>query len=331
MFIIPACNSQENNTIVSGNPVQIGNYVVDTFEDSKGNLCFATLEKGLAIYDGKSLKYLTIADGLPSNRIVSIIEDSIGNLWLGTGYGLSKYDGKSFRNYSTEDGLCNNSISNLLIDSKGRFWIGSWGGVCQFDGKEFSSFFIPYQSVDTPINKDTEKWITEIMEDSKGNIWFGSDAFGATKYDGKEFMHFTNKDGLYSNNVQSIAEDNEGNIWIGTRVAEKDNPDPDKRTGKGGLNKFNGEKFIHFPTIDGLNENDVYEIYKDNSGHLWISTLSNGVYKYENDAFKNYKVAVPVMSVLKDKSATIWLGCAGGLYRINSKGIVNVGTNGPWN
>ena len=74
--------------------------MVETFQDSKGNIWFGTLEKGVAKFDGHNLKYLTTKDGLPSNRITNVIEDNLGNLWFGTGAGVSKFDGKTFTNYS---------------------------------------------------------------------------------------------------------------------------------------------------------------------------------------------------------------------------------------
>jgi len=335
-----ACNNQEKNKTVDlttiknqntqSDNTQIGEYVIETFEDSKGNLWFGTLEKGVAKYDGTTLKYFTTTDGLPSNRVVNIIEDSEGILWFGTGNGLSKYDGVTFINFTTDDGICNNMVSNLLIDSKGVFWIGTWNGVCQFDGTYFKTFNVPYSTVETQINEDTKNWITEITEDSEGNIWIGRDGYGASKFDGNKFIHYTTREGLNSNNVQSIAEDQDGMIWIGTRVAEKDNADTSKRFGKGGLNKFDGKIFMHFPNIEGVNNNDVYGIYNDDSNNLWITTISNGVYKYNGSTFKNYNVPKPIVSILKDSKGTIWLGCAGGLFRINSKRIVNVTTNGPW-
>lgn len=328
-----SCNSQKRNVKVEKtieNPTQIAGYVVDIFEDSKGNLWFGTLEKGIAKYDGKKLTYYTTKDGLPSNRVVIIVEDNKGFLWFGTGAGLSKFDGKSFTNFSTKDGLCDDSISNLMIDSKGDFWIGTWNGVCKFDGETFTNFRLPNPVIKTIPNKDTENWITEIMEDSKGNIWFAKDGFGASKFDGKSFVHFTKKDGLFSNNVQEITEDKNGDIWFGTRVAEKDNPDPNKRFGKGGVQKFENSKFINFPKTKGLTENDVYQIHKDDANNLWISTIKNGLYKFDGKKFTNFAVPKAVMSVLKDKKGRIWLGCAGGLFRINSSEIINITTNGPW-
>jgi len=339
MIVTISCNSQEKkaktiyseNTTEQNKALQIGQYVVNTFQDSKGNLWFGTLEKGVAKYNGKELAYITSKDGLPSNRVVSIIEDTSGNLWFGTGAGLSKYDGKTFSNYSEKDGLCSNMISNLYIDSKGIFWIGTWGGVCTFNGTQFEEFSIPYPKISTKINPDTKNWITEITEDAEGNIWFGRDAYGASKFDGRSFTHFTKKEGLNSNNVQSIVEDAEGNIWIGTRVAEKDNANPDKRIGNGGLNKYDGKKFIHFPTINGVNKSDVYAIYKDNSSRLWISTISNGIYTYANNEFVNYNVPKTTMSFLKDTKGNIWLGCSGGLYKMDKQGkVINVTLNGPW-
>lgn len=336
---VVSCNAQtkKDGTTEIENPIdqpnisQIGDYVVETFQDSKGNLWFGTLAKGVAKYDGKNLVYLTTKDGLPSNRVTNVIEDSLGNLWFGTGAGLSKFDGKTFANYSEKDGLCSDMISNLFIDRKGIFWIGTWGGVCKFNGTQFENVLIPYPKIETKINPDTKDWITSIAEDSKGHIWFGRDGYGASKFDGNSFVHFTTKEGLNSNNVQSIVEDKEGNIWIGTRVAEKDNADADKRSGKGGLNKYDGEKFIHFPETKGLSDSDVYSIYKDRSNELWCSTTSHGVYHYKNNEFVNYNVPTSTMSFLKDHNGRIWLGCAGGLYRINPNGeVLNITTNGPW-
>ncbi len=109
---ITSCIGQSNsttNTHINKLPknikTQIGNYIVEIFEDSKGNLWFGTIENGVAKYDGKKLEYFTSNNGLPSNRVVQIIEDRNGFLWFGTGFGISRYDGNSFINFSENEGL----------------------------------------------------------------------------------------------------------------------------------------------------------------------------------------------------------------------------------
>jgi hypothetical protein len=88
-------------------------------------------------------------------------------------------------------------------------------------------------------------------------------------------------------------------------VAEKDNSDANKRQGNGGLNKYDGHKFYHFPIIKGFFESDVHPIYKDSTDDLWISTTGNGVYKYVNSEFIKYNVPNSAMSFLNDRSGNI--------------------------
>ncbi len=163
---------------------QIGQYVTSVFEDSKGNLWFGTNGNGIARYDGKNLNYFTTNDGLPSDRVTGIIEDSNGIFWLHTGEGVSKYDGKNFTNFLVGDDFSSNVITKLLIDSKNIFWVSTWNGVYKFDGQTFQKFSIPYPEVDTKINEDTKYWVTGISEDPGGNIWFRRDGYGVCKFDG---------------------------------------------------------------------------------------------------------------------------------------------------
>lgn len=347
--MVMSCNSQGKtntqkreelptpNQLSHAVDAQIGQYVVNIFEDSKGNLWFGTMQNGLAKYDGKKLIYFTTEDGLSNNAAVTMVEDKQGNMWIGTQGGLSKFDGKEFTNYTEKDGLCHNIISCLLLDQAGDLWVGTWNGVCKYDGSDFVNFPIPKPDIELPPNPDTSEWITELMQDSKGNMWFGSDGYGACKYDGKSFVHFTQEDGLASTAVHSILEDRLGNFWFGSRVAEKDDPDPSKRFGPGGLNQYDGTVFKNYPNIEGLSESDVYTLYGDDEGNVWISTIGRGIYRYDGREFTNFKVSVSeqetsksVQSFLKDSKGNLWLGCSGGLYRLNSSGLVNVTIDGPW-
>lgn len=329
--ILPGLESDLNS--------QIGEFVVKVFEDSKGNLWFGTVSKGVACYNGKSLNYFTKNDGLPGNAVVSIVEDQYGNIWFGTHSGLAKYDGKTFTSFTENEGLCDNRVSNLLIDRIGNFWVGTWDGVCQFNGLVFSDFQIPIPDVNLESYQVTMNWVTALIEDQKGNIWFGRDGYGACKYNGTSFTHFTKKDGLASNNIQEILEDSKGNIWFGSRIIEKDSPDANNRIGDGGLNRYDGKEIIKFPTTKGLHQNEIYALYKDKKGNLWIGSNGVGLYKYHAGKFVLFsetdrKDLMPygygIQSILEDRQGIIWLGLSGGLFRLQDSVITNITIDGPW-
>lgn len=354
LFFITSCNGQSNSNVskpesdaTPKTDPQIDEYVVEIFEDSKGNLWFGTMSKGVARYDGKSLTYFSTKDGLPGNTVASIAEDKAGNLWFGTHSGLSRYDGKTFTNFTVKEGLCHDRVSNILIDKVGNIWVGTWGGVCRYDGLTFSDFPVPIPDVELLPYQTTMDWVTEIMEDQQGNIWFGRDGYGACRYDPATggFTHFTKKDGLPSNNVQVIRADKQGNVWFGCRVTENDHPDPDKRKGDGGLSRYDGKKMIQYPAIEGLSKNETYAIAEDKAGNIWIGANRVGVYRYDPSAeqaggepFKIYKgtdrmdltARFGVQDILEDRNGTFWFGFSGGLFRLSGSSIINVTQNGPW-
>ena len=167
IVFITACSEPSNSKVIENNSfelavtpktgAQIAKCVVEIFEDSKGNLWFGTMSKGVARYDGKSLTYFSIDDGLAGNTVASIVEDKEGNLWFGTHFGLSKYDGKTFTNYTKKEGLCHDRVSNILIDRSGNVWVGTWGGVCRYNPAipsggqaSFSNFPLPIPDVEVP-------------------------------------------------------------------------------------------------------------------------------------------------------------------------------------
>jgi ligand-binding sensor domain-containing protein len=61
-------------------------------------------------------EHLTIADGLPENSVLCILQDHLGYMWFGTQNGLVKYDGYDMKVYQPDpdDSL---SISDRQIYS----------------------------------------------------------------------------------------------------------------------------------------------------------------------------------------------------------------------
>lgn len=78
---------------------------------------------------------ITVEQGLPSNNINDILQDSHGYIWMATDNGLCRYDGGTFVNFSatkdsTNVGLTDNRIVALAIDAQHqRLFIRSFTGV----------------------------------------------------------------------------------------------------------------------------------------------------------------------------------------------------------
>ena len=64
----------------------------DIFEDTQGNIWFATTGNGLIMYDGVITQSFKEYNGLPENSVNCIEEDADGNLWFGlNSKGVVKY------------------------------------------------------------------------------------------------------------------------------------------------------------------------------------------------------------------------------------------------
>ena len=151
-----------------------------------------------------------------NDKAERILEDEAGNIWFGgrTNEGVYRYDGKSVTKFKLKELFQNgpkpkahNWAWPQLQDKNGNIWFSNWGGVYRYDGKSFTSF--------TKKDGLSGDMVARIIEDKKGNLWFGGD--GIHRYDGKTFTHFSTKDGLINPWVWSILEDKSGNLWIGTR------------------------------------------------------------------------------------------------------------------
>jgi ligand-binding sensor domain-containing protein len=83
------------------------------------------------------LRNYSVSDGLPSNEVYDVFNDSKGFLWFATDAGVSRYDGYHFLNFTSRDGMPDNTVFGFYEDSKGRIWFRSYSGLLSyFDGSK---------------------------------------------------------------------------------------------------------------------------------------------------------------------------------------------------
>ena len=77
-------------------------------------------------------KKFTVDDGLPSNLIYQITQDSKGYIWVATDKGAARFDGTRFENFSIENGLPDNEVLMVIEDKRGRIWFKSFTGTMSY-------------------------------------------------------------------------------------------------------------------------------------------------------------------------------------------------------
>lgn len=71
-------------------------------------------------------------EGLSSNYIYSVLQDSKGYIWASSDVGVSRFDGQSFVHFNTSHGMPDNEVFGLYEDRAGRIWFSTLNGKVGF-------------------------------------------------------------------------------------------------------------------------------------------------------------------------------------------------------
>lgn len=150
---------------------------------------------------------------------------------------------------------------------------------------------------------------TCLLLDHLGCLWIGTDGGGVSRYDGRQFVNYTEQTGLCGNRVSSIFQDKQGNIWIGFW--------------SGGVSRFDGRYFTNYHHSEGFTDNPVMKIIQDKAENLWFCTLG-GIVKYNGTSFVHYTekeglLNNDVLCAMEDHKGNLWFGVAGGLSRFDGQ------------
>jgi ligand-binding sensor domain-containing protein/serine phosphatase RsbU (regulator of sigma subunit) len=149
--------------------------------------------------------------------------------------------------------------------------------------------------------------VLSICQDHDGNIWFGTNSGGVSRYDGNKFTTFSENDSLVNNVVFSITETKSGKLLFGTN---------------GGLSIYNGKTFTNYTDKKGLTHNRIFKTIQDQNGIVWIGT-GKGVCQLQGDVIIPFKgdtilEKAAVFTMYADKVGNIWFGTiSDGVFKYN--------------
>ena len=292
------------------------NRILDVCKDEKGNVFMASFKKGiLKITDKNNLVWVK---SKKNQLYFCVANDKQDNIIVGTSTEIFElnnqshkyknnalFNGKTFRRlYFTKSGeliigtprglIVKNHLDVSFIQPKNldvanvfsiferrnkSILIGTKAGLFYVDSDSLRKFYENDFHIDRPVYF--------IIEDTKSNLWFGTDN-GVFKWDGKNEEHFTTDDGLAGNETNRAAAfvDDEGNLWIGT----------DK-----GLSKYSAHQseekivppHVEFNFIEDVNHNKYYP-----QSHLILGENLNNLsfhyhgYSYIDESKNSYEISL---------------------------------------
>ncbi|MCB0280370.1 MAG: hypothetical protein KDD94_12755, partial [Calditrichaeota bacterium] len=193
------------------------------YQDSEGFFWIGVPYHGLLKFDGKNvIANYREADGLLSDKILFITEDSKQRLWIGTETGASIFESGRFTNLSAKDGLSRTQIRVIYEDSDQVIWLGSYGdGISRIENGEIRKF--------TETDGLAENVVSRLIEDKQENLWLVGNKsisyinrdqfrdYAAGKIDYLQPVVFAADEGVIENNGNGLpATDKEGVTWFPT-------------------------------------------------------------------------------------------------------------------
>jgi signal transduction histidine kinase/CheY-like chemotaxis protein/streptogramin lyase len=262
-----------------------------------------------------SFRQLTIADGLPSSRVMDLTQDRQGFMWVATSDGLARFDGVGFKLYRHDpadaESIPCNDVQSLFEDSQRRLWLGcadrGLGLMHDRDGGRFRD----YRTEQQRLGFDSLD-VFSIAESGSGQIWLGTFRRGVLRIDAAGTLHRLQDwmqlpEALNTSDVMELLIDSSGALWLGTtqglwRIRDIDDP-----------TRARAEQL--------LDRGMVLSIFEAGDHRMWIGSV-NAVHRIDVDAdaasiamVTELERVAAVEAIVEDAGGVIWLGTESGLLR----------------
>lgn len=302
-------------------------------EDQKGRIWIGT-DAGLSMMDGvqgrfKNFVHDTRLPNSPEgNNIDALYADAGNRLWIGNDAALDLLDIDHMqfthfkREANDESSLNNSSVLSLYNDRNGILWIGTFaGGVNKYDRN--LSYFGLFRNNNADWTSLSFNVVSSFAEAPNGDMWIGTDGGGLNLFhqSTKQFTRYNpepqRKNWISTFSVLRLCQGSKYNyLWVGTYGHGVDRFDPLTQT------------FQHFTKgndIYHLSDNDIYALFEDHTGNIWVGTNTAGInvidpktgsirkFRFDPNAQDSLSSDI-IRDFSEDKQGRIWIATySGGL------------------
>lgn len=266
-------------------------------------------------------------------------EDIYGTVWVHPyGGGFSRFDKKTnsllpfYNGLADADWRFSNKIHSAFSDRQGNLW------MCTHSKGLEKITFRPIQfAMVTPNPHHYESLSNEVRalcEDKEHNLWVGLKDSKLRVYDKNHVERgYLTETGVISHtgsplrgNVYFMMQDSKDNLWIATKGDGLVKAEPQ------GASRYKLTRYeYNKDDIYSLSDDNVYCVYEDNRGRIWVATFAGGVnYLTRNQGgreifvnhrnnLKGYPIddCYKVRFITGDHRGNIWIGTTVGALMVN--------------
>ena len=294
------------------------------FSDMSGMLWLGHEGGGITRYNGREFEQVILEDSLIRSNITSINQDADLQLWVTTeldgaikiSHPDSSVSAMNYTHYLQGKSLGDMVFSCVKTSADDLYFITNVG-ISKYNKED--NTFERY----LPDGMFTFFSFTCMFEDSRGNLWFGTNNGGLSKLNKQtqQFDFFDTDDGLAANWITTITEDRKGNIWTGHWKNDMNN---------GGISCIDAAGNIKiFNTTNGLHDDNIWCIAEDNEGNILIGTTDKGLDIFKGEAFVSYTTQNGLLhdqvnAIIQDQTGEMWLGTNLGISVLVKEGEKSV-------
>lgn len=279
------------------------------FEDRSGVIWLGTNGDGLARLSRYASKFSSAIPPSGDTRARSPATDAAGNVWVGmVQNGLFRWNPTSgvWRHYEADPGnagaLPTAAVRSLLVSSSGSVYAGSDVAAI--------SRYLPATDSWHRIELGSYQPVFNLLEMPDGRILIGRQE-KVTVYspDSGTLEHFP-MEGIA--HVRATTPASSGEFWLGTHQGP-------------GLVKFDAEMGVLRSWPNLLGDYNVFALYEDSAGILWIGTWGQGLIRFDPATEQLASLFDPqrlpdhtIVGILPGIGDDVWISSSEGLARIEN-------------